>query len=87
MTTYILLFSAGVLLVRGVCLAAKANSATIEGCKAQMFALSASFWMICGGACGYALGWESGAKMAILGCAAHIIFDRRREINGQRKDA
>jgi len=78
--TFASIFCASVLLIRGICVAAKANSETFVGSKFQMFALAASLWMIIGGGVGFAMGLEKAPLLMLLGCASHIIFDRRRNV-------
>jgi len=72
-------FAATVLFVRGMCVASKTSTEDWTGRKFMMYCLAVGFWMIVGGGIGYCLGWEDGAKMAILGIAIFICSDGRKQ--------
>jgi hypothetical protein len=76
--TLVLMASAGVVMMRCLCLAAHLNPELWLGRKWQLIGLSMACALLGGGAVGVFLRWGPSSELLVIGLALFFIFDRRK---------
>lgn len=77
-TAWIMLLSAGVILARSVCLAAKLSANDWPGHPVRFAGIAAANALLAAGAVGVVLGWTPGTVLLLVGVAIKMMSDRRR---------
>lgn len=75
--TWIMLVSAGVVLVRTICLAAKMSANDFNGHLFRFASIAAANALLAAGAVGVVLGWHYGTFLLLVGAAVKLVSDRR----------
>lgn len=75
--TWIMLISAGVILTRSVCLAAKMSARDFNGHLFRFASIAAANASLAAGAVGVVLGWHHGTLLLLVGAAVKLVSDRR----------